>query len=95
MKRDRSAPTTDPHIVRASTLRILLGSLGLALSLSPEALAAPKAKPAAKPPVQAAAPAEKPGTAWTAAEPDNCARARRKLWQESEGWIVKTITVCR
>ncbi len=97
MKRDRSAPTTDPHIVRASTLRILLGSLGLALSVSPEALAA-KAKPKVKPPIQAAAPvasAEKPGTAWTAAEPDNCARARRKLWQEGEGWIVKTITVCR
>ena len=84
--------------MRASTLRILLGSLGLALSVSPEALAAGKAKPEAKPPLQAAAPAaaaEKPGTAWTAAEPDHCARARRKLWQEGEGWIVKTITVCR
>ncbi len=94
MERDRSAPTTDPHIVRASTFRILLGSLGLALSASPNAMAATKAKP----PVQAAVPAassEKPGTAWTAAEPDNCARARRTLWQEGEGWIVKTITVCR
>lgn len=84
--------------MRASRFRILLGSLGLALSVSPEALAAAKAKPAAKPAIEAAtpaAPAEKPGTTWTAAEPDNCARARRKLWQEGEGWIVKTITVCR
>lgn len=84
--------------MRASSLRILLGSLGLVLSVSPEALGAAKAKPKAKPPIQAAAPvasAEKPGTAWTAAESDNCARARRKLWQEGEGWIVKTITVCR
>lgn len=96
MKPDRSALTTDPQIVRAPSLRILLGTLGLALSVSPEALAA-KAKAPAKSSVQAAAPAatEKPGTAWTAAEPDNCARARRKLWQEGEGWIVKTITVCR
>lgn len=81
----------------ASPLRILLGTLCLALSGSPEALAAGKAKPEAQPTVRAAAPAaaDRPGTAWTAAEPDNCARARRKLWQEGEGWIVKTITVCR
>ncbi|KQT49340.1 hypothetical protein ASG52_09990 [Methylobacterium sp. Leaf456] len=84
--------------MRAPSFRILLGSLCFALSVSPEALAAAKARPEAKPPVRAAAPAvsaDKPGTAWTAAEPDNCTRARRKLWQEGEGWIVKTITVCR
>lgn len=25
----------------------------------------------------------------------DCTRARRKLWQAGEGWIVKTITTCR
>ncbi|GJE76478.1 MULTISPECIES: hypothetical protein [Methylorubrum] len=84
--------------MRASIFRILLGSLCLALSCPPEALAARKAKATAKPPVEAAAPvapAEKPGTTWTAAEPAHCSQARRKLWQESEGWIVKTVSVCR
>ena len=35
-----------------------------------------------------------PETAWTAAEPANCSRARRKLWQADQGWLVKTVTVC-
>ncbi|GAB6844707.1 hypothetical protein HNR00_000290 [Methylorubrum rhodinum] len=82
--------------MRASPFRILLGSLSLALSWSTAALAAPEAKVKAPRLAEApAAPAAKPGTVWTAAEPDNCSRARRKLWQEGEGWIVKTITVCR
>lgn len=37
------------------------------------------------------------GATWTSAEPDtqNCARSRRKFWQAGDGWVVKTITVCR
>lgn len=84
--------------MRAPTLRILLGSLCLALSYSPDALAAGKARAGTKPPVAGApavAPVEKPGTTWTAAEAVQCSHARRKLWQEGEGWIVKTISVCR
>ena len=38
-----------------------------------------------------------PGVTWTAGEAPaaNCTRSRRKLWQEGEGWIVRTVTACR
>ena len=38
-----------------------------------------------------------PSTAWTSGEPENaaCQRSRRKLWQTGEGWVVRTVTVCR
>ncbi len=38
-----------------------------------------------------------PGVTWTSAEPEElrCGRSRRKLWQAGEGWVVKTVTVCR
>ncbi|WP_019906124.1 hypothetical protein [Methylobacterium sp. 77] len=38
-----------------------------------------------------------PGVTWASAEPDElrCGRSRRKLWQPGEGWVVKTVTVCR
>lgn len=44
-----------------------------------------------------AAAMEAPGVTWTSAEPDElrCGRSRRKLWQPGEGWMVKTVTVCR
>ncbi|KAB1072785.1 hypothetical protein [Methylobacterium planeticum] len=60
---------------------------------TPPAAAAP-AKPPAKPP---AAPGVTPGVTWTAGEAPaaNCTRSRRKLWQEGEGWIVRTVTACR
>lgn len=80
--------------MRAPLLRLSLGLLCLAPALPGEALAARKTPPPAARPAPAE-PAQKPGTAWTAAEPANCTRARRKLWQEGEGWIVKTVSVCR
>ncbi|KQT76569.1 hypothetical protein ASG51_06730 [Methylobacterium sp. Leaf465] len=38
-----------------------------------------------------------PVTSWTSSEPENptCQRTRRKLWQADEGWVVRSITVCR
>ncbi|POR44805.1 hypothetical protein [Methylobacterium sp. V23] len=38
-----------------------------------------------------------PVTSWTSSEPENptCQRTRRKLWQAGEGWVVRSITVCR
>lgn len=86
--------------MHASTLRLSLGLLCLGLMLPGEALAARKAVPLLPAPKaaahRAAAPAPQPApqTAWTAAEPANCARVRRKLWQADEGWLVKTVTVC-
>ncbi|NEU13618.1 hypothetical protein G3T14_15975 [Methylobacterium sp. BTF04] len=42
-------------------------------------------------------PPERPATTWTSgeSEPANCSHIRRKLWQDGEGWVVKTVTVCR
>ncbi|MDV2984112.1 UNVERIFIED_CONTAM: hypothetical protein Q9R58_07335 [Methylobacteriaceae bacterium AG10] len=89
--------------MRASLLRLSLGLLCLGLMLPGEAMAARKATPSrpAKTTVKtkvaqadAKTPAPAPQTAWTAAEPANCGRVRRKLWQADEGWIVKTVTVC-
>lgn len=89
--------------MRASLLRLSLGLLCLGLVFPSEAMAARKAAPPrpAKTMVKPkmAQPDAKllpsaPQTAWTAAEPANCGRMRRKLWQAEEGWIVKTVTVC-
>ncbi|WP_232630443.1 hypothetical protein [Methylobacterium sp. Leaf118] len=82
--------------MRPLLLRLSLGLLCLAPALPIEASAAGKVSPAAAR-TAPADPAPKPGTTWTAAEPEpaHCSRVRRKLWQESEGWIVKTVNVCR
>ncbi|MBB2961497.1 hypothetical protein [Methylobacterium sp. R2-1] len=89
--------------MRASLLRFSLGLLCLGLMLPDEAMAARKAAPSrpAKTTVKTKVaqvdtktPPTAPQTAWTAAEPANCGRVRRKLWQGDEGWIVKTVTVC-
>lgn len=40
-------------------------------------------------------PPSEPAGAWTAGTaPADCTRARRKLWQPEQGWIVKTVTTC-
>ncbi len=46
---------------------------------------------------QPPAPPPRGATTWTAAEsePTHCTQSRRKLWQAAEGWVVKTVTVCR
>lgn len=36
-----------------------------------------------------------PRVAWTAGDAVSCSRTRRKFWQDGEGWIVKTVSVCR
>lgn len=28
-------------------------------------------------------------------EPANCSKSRKRLWVESEGWIVRRVTICR
>ena len=40
--------------------------------------------------------AKAPSTTWTASESGNraCVKARRRIWQEGEGWMVKTVTTC-
>jgi len=47
--------------------------------------------------VSAAAPSIVPVAAVTESEDDatNCSRARRRLWVEGEGWIVRRVTTCR
>lgn len=81
--------------MRAPILRLSLGLLCLGLTLPSEALAARKAGLPRKAPPPVAQPAPvAPQTAWTAAEPANCSRVRRKLWQADQGWLVKTVTVC-
>lgn len=36
------------------------------------------------------------GTSWASGvAPADCRRSRRKLWQDGEGWVVKTIGTCR
>lgn len=54
------------------------------------------AEPAPWPKATATVPsAQAPNTTWTSAEPPPaCPRSRRKLWQDGEGWVVKTVTLC-
>ena len=51
---------------------------------------APTAYTSAKAPT---APAEAADVVETAPEP-GCSRARKKLWVEGEGWIVRRVTTC-
>lgn len=66
--------------------------LGLISALPP---CVPAASAAGRPPTPI--PAGRPGTTWTSAEatPANCSQSRRKLWQAGEGWMVRTVTICR
>lgn len=66
----------------------------VALSLGASAQAAPAGSPAPTK-VAEAAPAVQPAA--VADEEDNavCNRARRRLWVEGEGWIVRRVTTCR
>ncbi len=36
------------------------------------------------------------GPSWTSGERDDhaCSKARRKLWQAGEGWVVKRVSLC-
>ena len=79
---------------------VLLHSAVLAVVLS-LALAMPSAAREAARGSELSAGAEKqavsePRPRWTAGPASSdCTRARRKLWQPGEGWLVKTITICR
>lgn len=75
---------------RAPRSATALFALGLILGALPAAAAPAGRTPTPTPPPRGAA-------AWTAAEsePANCTQSRRKLWQAGEGWVVKTVTVCR
>ncbi|HEX8416479.1 MAG TPA: hypothetical protein VF641_02645 [Methylobacterium sp.] len=76
-------PVLPPRLAFA----ILLG-----LAIAPVAALAEPAAPRAK---ATTAAGKAPDTAWTSAEPAQaCSRSRRKLWQDGEGWVVKTITLC-
>ncbi|HJE25351.1 MAG TPA: hypothetical protein K8W01_16970 [Methylorubrum populi] len=81
--------------MRASLFRLSLGTLCLALLPLGSAEAAGKTSSSRSAESSAAQTVvTNPKTAWTAAEPANCSRVRRKLWQADEGWLVKTVTVC-
>ncbi|MBE7200530.1 MAG: hypothetical protein INR70_22385 [Parafilimonas terrae] len=75
------------------TVRTLLGAAGAALLLA-SAAAQAAAEPAetkvadAGPQVHAASSADRDDEA-------SCSRARRRLWIEGEGWVVRRITTCR
>ncbi|MCJ2105554.1 hypothetical protein MKK70_09210 [Methylobacterium sp. E-041] len=83
----------------ASNLRARLAAslLALACVVAIPAVARDAAKRPERPrPVQTVEPdASEPKAAWTAGTaPPDCTRARRKLWQPEQGWIVKAITTC-
>ena len=83
----------------ASNLRPTLAAALLAFACVVAAPAAARdsapapLRPSAKQTVQPEA--TEPTGAWAAASvPTDCTRARRKLWQADQGWIVKAITTC-
>jgi hypothetical protein len=87
---------------------LILGSMIAALGAGSAGAAPARAKQAveAKAPAakraavgtKAAKPAEEPKAAYTKAGPEEdagCLSARRKLFVEGEGWIVRRVTTCR
>lgn len=75
---------------------VLLPRHRLAIAVCLGLAAAPLAAVAEPAPRKATVPSAKaPNTTWTSAEPEQaCTRSRRKLWQDGEGWVVKTVTLC-
>lgn len=90
------SPVMEPPAVpvppswRLGARRLAIVGAVLSLVLPPGAARADKRPSTAPRPAQ-------PDLAWTASEPEaqNCSRGRRKLWQPGEGWLVRTVTVCR
>jgi uncharacterized low-complexity protein len=75
------------------TVRTLLGAAGATLLLASVA-----AQAAAEPAETKVADAGSQVHAVTSADRDDeasCSRARRRLWIEGEGWVVRRITTCR
>jgi hypothetical protein len=66
------------------------------LALAGPASAAPAASDRGIAKVAEASPVRPAAASTAEAEEDtNCSRARRRLWIEGEGWIVRRITTCR
>ena len=85
---------------RAAGLVLVLSGSAWALPVPAEAAGAPAVRAKTTTTTVAATPAadkepETTGTVdkATTLEP-NCAQARRRLWVEGEGWIVRRVTTC-
>jgi hypothetical protein len=73
-----------------------LAALLLASSAFSAAVAPPASAPSARPAPVAATRASTPTTVTAVAETStDCPRARRKLWVEGEGWIVRKVPICQ
>ncbi|MGH1572763.1 hypothetical protein ACRAWG_21450 [Methylobacterium sp. P31] len=59
------------------------------------AIAAQAAKEPAETKVADAGPQVRPAAVVEREEDATCSRARRRLWIEGEGWVVRRITTCR
>jgi hypothetical protein len=84
--------STLPRMIGAAAAATALASL--ALASIPQASAATRAEPAAAIAVKAPA---VPGTRTAVAEAEDattCARPRRKLWIEGQGWVVRRVHAC-
>ena len=75
-----------------------LAATALALPLLAVGLIAADAAPASDRGVTKVAEATAPVRPAAASEPEEdttCSRARKRLWIEGEGWVVRRITTCR
>ncbi|MDR7039385.1 MULTISPECIES: hypothetical protein [Methylobacterium] len=90
-----SRPVRTSSLVLALAASCLIAAPAEARRGEKPGAAEPPARASVKAPVKG--PGGEPAVAWTAGEAPaaNCTRSRRKLWQEGEGWIVRTITACR
>lgn len=72
-----------------------LAAAGVLLSLA-SAEARPTRTASAEPAATEAPSAIRPVAVTTPAEPQQaCGRARRRLWLEGEGWVVRKVPTCR
>lgn len=86
--------------VRSATIRAVSPQQAKLGRRKPRVAAVPaEAKKAESARAEPESPADSTGavaTTWTMAEPAEraCFKARRKLWQDGEGWVVKSVRVC-
>jgi hypothetical protein len=94
-----TVPRYSPVGASLAFATLLLGSMFLLASLAPSFAAPAAAAKPVKEKVAAVAASETDGPSATGsirAEDGGagCQRARRKLWVDGEGWIVRRVTVC-
>ena len=80
-------------MVSMSMRCVVTVALGLILTATGPAAAAPTSKPRSPTKATEPGPTRPPQTG--GGEDAGCAKTRKRLWVQGEGWVVRRVTTCR